>query len=176
MKARVEDYLALDIGALTRAGVFRAPVGTLCESFWTDAAGREILRIEFHLSGGSTPCFIHIGHIQEGAPTPAITLGLTHVQCRFGGVKYSVRCPGKGDGNACDRPVRKIYWIDGTWLCRHCGDLTYIARQQHDRRRDALRRDPVALLAALRSDNRSRQFLAMRAAVEELSRLSKRKM
>jgi hypothetical protein len=56
-----------------------------------------------------------------------------------------------------DRPsgrrVGKLYLPPSAryFGCRHCYDLTYNSVQQHDKRVDALRRNP-ALLAALAND------------------------
>jgi len=51
MKPVVEECLTLNIGDLTRAGAFQAPLGTVCNCVWTDAAGRELFRIYFWVEG-----------------------------------------------------------------------------------------------------------------------------
>lgn len=173
MKNLVENCLALDLGALTRAGVFRLPVGTLCDLSWTDAEGREILRITFHLSGGPPARLIHVNQPEGPGCTVRLTFNLTYTQCRFGGLKYFVQCPGKRAGNVCDRRVRKLYLIGGRWCCRTCGNLTYLASHQHDRRKDALLRNPLALQLALQSDDPRQQMLALGAFAQTLSRLQR---
>src|SRR5262245_13691493 len=55
----------------------------------------------------------------------------------FGGLRWWGRCP-------CGRRVGKLYLPDGAtrFACRHCHGLTYASCQRHDKRADALRRDP----------------------------------
>ena len=51
------------------------------------------------------------------------------------------------NGHACNRRVAKLYLPPGGryFGCRHCYRLTYRSVQEHDKRVDALRRNPAAL-------------------------------
>jgi hypothetical protein len=65
----------------------------------------------------------------------------------FGGVRWWGRCPLKCNGTECARRVGKLYLPPGKryFGCRRCHDLTYTSVQEHDKRVDALRRNPEAL-------------------------------
>jgi hypothetical protein len=54
-------------------------------------------------------------------------------------------------GQACNRRVGKLYFPPGGryFGCRHCYCLTYRTVQEHDKRVDALRKNPTALNAIL---------------------------
>jgi hypothetical protein len=52
--------------------------------------------------------------------------------------------------------------------------LTYRTSQTHNKRIDALRRNPLALLAALNSKKPKRALLGIRACVQVVARLTKR--
>jgi hypothetical protein len=71
-----------------------------------------------------------------------IPVRLEATRPRFGGVRWWGRCP-------CGRRVGKLYLPGGAtrFACRHCHGLTYTSCQQHDKRVDALRRNPEALAA-----------------------------
>jgi hypothetical protein len=71
-----------------------------------------------------------------------IPVRLETTRPRFGGVRWWGRCP-------CGRRVGKLYLPAGAtrFACRHCHGLTYTSCQEHDKRVDALRRNPDALAA-----------------------------
>jgi hypothetical protein len=75
---------------------------------------------------------------------------LTTTQPRFGGLRWWFVCPLGVNGRACSRRVGKLYLPPGRryFGCRHCHGLTYTSAQTHDKRMDALRRNPE-LMAAL---------------------------
>src|SRR5260370_32973443 len=93
----------------------------------------------------------------------ACKISLDAVRCHFGGLRWVVRCPGTTTGNPCGRRAGKLYLVNRRWVCRSCGDLTYLACQQHDRRLDALARSPESLLEALESQDFRKQLLALKA-------------
>jgi hypothetical protein len=65
----------------------------------------------------------------------------------FGGGRWWGRCPLVVDGIQCFRRVAKLYLPPGGryFGCRRCYGLTYASAQEHDKRVDALRRNPEAL-------------------------------
>jgi hypothetical protein len=69
----------------------------------------------------------------------------------FGGYRWSGICPLAVNGQACNRRVDKLYLPPGGCYfgCRHCYRLTYRSVQEHDKRIDALRRNPAAVNAIL---------------------------
>ena len=129
----VEDFLALDLRELALAGVFRTSIGTPCTCSWNDA-GVELLKINFYLEGAfGSGLFLRItgGQVGEGA-LRSQTIELATLQRPYGGDKFLFLCPGRHAHSPCGQRVRKLYFIEGRWLCRNCGNLTYVARRQHD--------------------------------------------
>ena len=114
------------------------------------------------LSGPALRVSYRIGG--QGAVPVSYRIGLTSVPCHFGGSKHLFRCPGMAArGTPCGRHAGKLYLVSGRWVCRFCGDLTYIARRRHDRRLDALARSPENLLEAFESQDFRKQLLALKA-------------
>ena len=163
--------LALDAYALARAGVFDAPLGTRCNIAWNNTAtGQELTRIEFWLQNG---LFLQIaGTTGQRMPAVCQNIRLCSVPCHSGGARRMFLCPGK-DGIQCGRRCSKLYLVVGRFLCRECGNLTYQARQQHDRRKDALLRNPFALISALQSRNPRQRLVAVGAMVRAVARQQK---
>lgn len=60
--------------------------------------------------------------------------------CRFGGKRYWFVCPLVKSGLPCRRRISVLYCPPGGgyYGCRHCHDLTYSARQEHNHRFAAL--------------------------------------
>ena len=173
-KLLVEDFLALDLRELALAGVFRTSIGTPCTCSWNDA-GVELLKINFYLEGAfGSGLFLRItgGQVGEGA-LRSQTIQLATLQRPYGGNKFLFLCPGKHDHSPCGQRVRKLYFIEGKWLCRNCGNLTYIARRQHDSRKDRLLRNPELLTAALESDDIRRRLLGIGAFAQALARIQR---
>lgn len=165
-KRTVEECLALDANKLSRAGAFRAAPGTPCSVDWRGTAGIEILRADFVVSGEPTRSLIQIRHhFPRSRCEVARTVHLAQEPCHFGGSRYVFRCPGRSCWTSCGRLVRKLYLVDGSWLCRGCGHLTYTARQRHDRRSDFLLRNPLALALLLESRNGKHRLRAIGALV-----------
>src|SRR5262249_47897706 len=106
-KLLVEDSLALDLRELTRAGVFRASIGTPCSCSWNDG-GVELLRINFYLEGAfGSRLFLRItGRTAEGGTLPQ-RIQLVTLQPPYDGDKHLFLCPGKHPLNPCGQQVRK---------------------------------------------------------------------
>ena len=172
MKPVVEQCLALNVNDLTRAGVFEAPIGTPCFCSWSDVvAGQELGKVELRLETRHSLLVERV--LDPRRVLPFERIRLTSVPCHLGGARRMFLCPGQGNGIRCDRRASKVYLIEEKWVCRSCGDLTYTARQQHDKRKDALIRNPLALALALRSDNHREWRLGIRAFGQAVARLSK---
>jgi hypothetical protein len=173
MKRAVEECLSWDINDLLRAGVFKAAAFTPCDCVWRDASRKEILRVNFRWEDNAGTSSLRIFERQDAASPRDLTVELALVSCHLGGMKHVFLCPGGGHSRPCGRRVQKLYLIDGKWRCRECGNLTYLARRQHDKRKDALLRDPAALIAALDSNDRRRVFVALGAYAQAMTRLRK---
>src|SRR5262249_524473 len=150
-------------------------IGTRCSSSWTDAAGVELLRINFHLEGASrSELFLCItGARSAEGKLLSHRVQLATLQRPHGGNKFLFLCPGKRPHTPCRQQVRKLYFIEGNWLCRDCRNLTYVARRQHDSRKDHLLRDPSLLLAALQSDDIRQRLLGIGAFAQALARIQR---
>jgi hypothetical protein len=90
---------------------------------------------------------------------------LTTTRCNFGGIRYWFVCPLVVNGKPCRRRVAKLYKPPNAKYFgrRHCHDLTYTSCQEHDKRVDALVRNPALLTARMSSDNVKDALLAMKA-------------
>jgi len=169
-KMAVEECVAFDVNDLIRNGVFLAPFGTPCNCIWTDSSGREIFRVDFWVEANR----LRVSYAPRNEASVSIsTIELDSVRCHFGGTQRTFKCLGKVNGHVCGRPVRKLYMIGGLWLCRECGDLTYLARRTHDKRKDALLRDPAMLIMAIQSDNPNERRLGLGAFAQAARRLRK---
>src|SRR5581483_11369261 len=173
-KLLVEDFLALSVRDLARAGVFTRSIGTPCTCTWNDA-GVELHKINCYLGGSfGSGLFLRIAGSQVGQGAHVSqTIQLETPQRSYGGNKFLFLCPGKHGQVSCGRQVRKLYFVEGKWLCRHCGNLTYLARRQHDSRKDRLLRDPHLLLTALQSDDPRQRLLGIAAWAQALTRLQR---
>ena len=90
---------------------------------------------------------------------------------RFGGSRWWGRCPLQVNGRPCNRRVGKLYSPSRAayFGCRICFELTYESAQGHDKRVDALRRNPEALeriMGNLRSAAPRDLLLALKATTK----------
>ena len=175
MKPVVEECLALNVGDLTRAGVFEAPLGTVCNCVWTDANRRELFRIYYWVEGPAAEPGLRVRYQtgDSGSGPVSYRIDFAFVPCHMGGAKRLFLCPGKVGEGPCGRRAQKLYLIQGRWICRACGNLTYDECRKHDRRKDALLRDPVALGLALESTDWNERLLGVGAYAEAVRRLRK---
>jgi hypothetical protein len=90
-------------------------------------------------------------HFTESGVNVDYRVWLAATRPRFGGRRWWFLCPLSRDGRQCGRRVGKLSLPPGGryFGCRHCYDLTYTSAQEHDKRVDALRRNPAALEAIL---------------------------
>lgn len=160
-----EQCPCLNVTDMRRVGVFRSVPGS-----------RWLLKHQSGIPGAES----NVNYTVVEAPGCAMGLrfdcGLagqyiievTTTRPRFGGRRYWLRCPLRAlrrDGTRCGRRVGRLYLPPGQQVfgCRLCYWLTYASCQQHDARRDALLRNPPALLLAVQSTNRPRRLLALGA-------------
>lgn len=69
---------------------------------------------------------------------------LVTITCNYGGIRYWFICPLVVNGQVCNKRVSKLYLPPGAkyFGCRTCHNLTYQSCKEHDKRVDALLRDP----------------------------------
>ena len=72
---------------------------------------------------------------------------LVTTPCNFGGVRYWFICPLTVNGRSCDRRVAKLYMPPGSryFGCRHCHNLTYRCQKEHNKKVDALLKNPAMM-------------------------------
>jgi hypothetical protein len=77
------------------------------------------------------------------------SVNLVAERTRFGGTRWLFVCPLVVNGVACRRRVANLYLPPGGryFGCRACHNLTYSSAQTHDKRVDALWRNPELLAA-----------------------------
>ena len=163
----VEDCTVLDVSDITSAAAFK-------ESF-----GRER-----PLSIGDAIRELYMGHVQTKPRGLDINVAypffdpatgvheqleckfrLTATPCHFGGFRFWFRCPIWVGNEPCQRRVGKLYRPPDARIfgCRQCYDLTYRSSRIHDKRVDALARDPARLQAWMDGDDPRKSLLAIQA-------------
>jgi hypothetical protein len=155
-KTTVEDCKTLDLHQLAREGSFVA---------WRTGSLRWLRGEQETGSIGYTvrPCGDRLVLVlsyrwsQAGGEGQSIEvpIPLETTRPRFGGLRWWGRCPLAVSGVACRRRVAKLYLppAECYFGCRVCHGLTYHSAQTHDKRVDALRRNPE-LLDAIMEDHR----------------------
>lgn len=164
-KSTVEDSRPISTSAFTGAYRFRRGTYSSGTLSWKNHAGETTASLGYTVDtmtpGGETIRLTYT--IRRTPPVPVDEcIPLDPVPARFGGDVWWFRCP------TCARRVRTLYLPAGAtrYRCRTCYGLTYASVQTHDKRLDALRRNPEALLGALRGTPPS--VLALKAALKGL--------
>ena len=171
-KTTVEDCLSLDTNRLGREGILRVDDHRIGSWRWVYHSGREcsityevltrdmnqpVLRLSYSYSANG----------QKESRDYHVRLATTRP--RFGGIRWWFFCPLSVNGRHCGRRVGKLCLPPGSrhFGCRHCHELTYTSAQQHDKRVDLLRRNPVAL-AAIVSDPKAASIDQLTLALKAL--------
>jgi hypothetical protein len=102
-------------------------------------------------------------------------IAFTATRCNFGGVRYWFICPLVIDGKPCRRRVAKLYLPPGGkyFGCRHCYNLTYRSCKEHDKRVDAIVKNPKLLRAYLGGNNLKGLMLAWKAEQKLMQKLNR---
>jgi hypothetical protein len=147
----VEDCRCLEANRLSREGILKA--GTWQQGTWAwfrDAARtQETSSLGYEVNTRDAPPWLRLSYtITARQEALDYRVALVTTRPRFGGVRWWFVCPLTVNGRPCGRRVGKLYLPPGSryYGCRRCYKLTYTSCQQHDKRVDALRRDPEALL------------------------------
>ncbi len=162
-----EECICLSVVDMHRAGVFRSGPGSRWvlkpSSGESSGIGYTVVEMPGYALG------LRFNSEREGPYIVPITT--TSRQLRYR--RFWIKCPAVIDGIRCGRRVGRLYLPPGQHVfgCRTCYYLTYRSAQQHDSRRDALLRNPEALVLALQSSNRSQRMVGIRACARLLGRL-----
>jgi hypothetical protein len=178
----VEECLYLSVVNMRRDGLFRSGYGSQWVLKQQDWAGRTVTSVGYtviEVPGRAMGLHISYELIDSytGARTPVeYLIEITTTRPRLGGRRCWFLCPMSSNGLRCRRRVGRLYLPPGqqVFACRLCHNLTYKSAQTHNKRIDVLRRNPLALLAALRSKKPKRALLGIRACVQVVARLNKR--
>lgn len=120
-KRTIDEYLALDVRALARAGALRPGyrsgwklpgVGETAASIYLQAEHRRVTLMYRHRCDGSWKS-------EEYAVT------VVRTQCHLGGCRPWFLCPARG----CGRRVAILYG-GGIFACRHCCNLAYASSRE----------------------------------------------
>ncbi|HYT93428.1 MAG TPA: hypothetical protein VEL76_32220 [Gemmataceae bacterium] len=171
-KTTVEECEDLDANRWMREGILKAGVCRVGSWRWVYHSGREnSITYEANTLDHAYP-FVRLSYnlIRSGAQEKEpfdYRVKLTTTRPRVGGLRWWFVCPLVVNGRACSRRVGKLYLPPrGLYFgCRHCHELTYKSTQTHDKRVDALRRNPALLDAILANPegNFSEVLLALKA-------------
>jgi hypothetical protein len=175
-KAVVEHCLSIDANLWMREGILRAGVrlaGT--KGLISGRAQFCTVGYEVDLRDLSRP-FLWLWHSwgmqlaeRPASPADVRPVPLSTTRPRFGGLRWWFHCPLLGPGGRpCHRRVGKLYLPrHGRFLgCRQYHNLTYKSCQEHDKRVDALRRNPALLDAIVNNPGAaldSRLILVLKA-------------
>jgi len=175
----VEECTELSVGKMLMNGVFEKGPGSLWSSTWTNSLGKETGSIGFWFRRSPEGVLylqlsytITRGNSHEKTPVE-YPVGLTTTQCNFGGVRYWFICPLVVDDKPCMRRVGKLYLPPGGkyFGCRHCYNLTYKSCKEHDKRVDALVKNPDLMLARMRDGTaKPRDMLLILKAYDKVMR------
>ncbi|MCI0455832.1 MAG: hypothetical protein L0Z62_02470 [Gemmataceae bacterium] len=149
-KTTVEGCRVLDLLWLARQGKVEA--GRAGSIRWSQGE-REIASVGYtirHAAGGLLLLVSYRWSRAEGeGESVELPIRLETTRPRFGGVRWWGRCPLVVNKVACRRRVAKLYLPPRAryFGCRACHALTYRSAQTHDKRVDALRKNPELLAA-----------------------------
>lgn len=71
-------------------------------------------------------------------------VSLVTTRCNYGGKRYWFICPLSINGRSCNRRVANLYMPPGSkyFGCRLCHNLTYQCQKEHDKKVDAILKNP----------------------------------
>jgi hypothetical protein len=163
----VEDCRSLDLRRLAREGCFVA--GYAGTQRWLRGAD-EVAAISLALVplDSRLVLFLQYTMSQTGEKID-LPVRLETTSPRFGGTRWWGRCPLVINGQACNRRVAVLYMPPRAkyFGCRTCYKLAYRSSQDHDKRADALLKDPARLEAIL-SDTSSASLSDLSLALKTM--------
>ena len=138
----VEDGRTLDLGEMARKGYFVPWFTGSCKWFRGET---ESASISYQVCPENDDLVLVLMYkLTKTQQEVNIRIPLETTRPQFGGVRWWGRC-------LCGRRVAKLYLAPGAvrFACRTCHGLTYESVQTHDKRVDALRRNPAELYRIL---------------------------
>jgi hypothetical protein len=148
----VEDCRVLDLGDLARKGA----LVPWYAGYVSWSRGQEVVAsIGYAVRPAGDGLILHLSYrwtrAGKAGEDVKLPIRLETTPLYLGGRRWWGICPLVVNSQACNRRVSKLYLPPGGryFGCRHCYRLTYRSVQEHDKRVDALRRNPAALRAIL---------------------------
>lgn len=182
-KNTVEESKCLEISWLSKQGYF-SPGWKYGDIKWKNASGQVTSTIGIVVSINDQDLnenYVRFIYTSTNTSTKEATkldykAELVTTSCNFGGVRYWFICPLIINGRACRRRVSKLYLASGSkyFGCRHCHNLTYTSCQEHDKRIDALAKNPEMLLAKLNSNDLGNSLLTIKACYKVAKKQERR--
>ena len=172
----VEDCKCVDIPWLAKNGYLRGYTsGTIT---WTSAlSGKSSIGIVVSTFGGIGGGYARFNYTQTSSFSGEKTdldyqVQLVTTPCNFGGKRYWFICPLVVNWQACNRRVSKLYLPPGAryFGCRTCHNLTYRSCKEHDKRVDALMKDPDRLIALFKEKDFSSSLLAVKTYLKAIGK------
>jgi len=152
-RTTVEECKSIDISWLNRHGYFSGFKGGSFK--WENARGEETGSIGILVSVDDDR-YIRLSYslVNREKTKVDYKVELVSTPCNLGGLRYWFICPLVVEGRPCGKRVGKLYLPPrGQYFgCRTCHNLTYRSCKEHDKRVDALLRDPVLLAAQMGRD------------------------
>jgi hypothetical protein len=150
-KTVVEDCRSLDANRWMREGILQLGIHRSGSWAWfRDASLKEqTSAIDYEVNTLDVPPWVRLFYtFTQSKDAIDYRIRLVTTEPRFGGLRWWFICSLSLNGRACGRRVRKLYLPPGGryFGCRHCYNLTYRSAQEHDKRVDALRRNPHVLM------------------------------
>jgi len=92
-------------------------------------------------------------------------IGLKTTPCHFGGIRYWFICPLSVKDAPCRQRVGKLFLPPGCkyFGCKRCYNLTYQCQKEHDKRVDALLRNPEMLFSQVGDRSIENSILRLKA-------------
>lgn len=169
-RSTVEDCLSLGISDMVRAGVFKKGPGILWTSRWANSRGEQTAALSYWLhSEPSGNLYLQLSYVITDCSTDIkpldYSIELTSTPCNYGGTRYWFICPLLINDRTCGKRVGKLYLPErGEYFgCRACYNLTYKSCKEHDKKVDALVKNPGLLLNQMRNITIKNPFLFLRA-------------
>lgn len=170
----VEDCRSISIFWLNQNGLLRDSYNGGIR--WLNEYGKETssIGIEVHADNDRmSTAFIRLRYnylapYSDSDEQIDYQIQLTTTKCYFGGVRYWFVCPLSVNGVACNRRIGTLYKPrNGQYFgCRHCYNLTYRDRKEHNRTVSALLNDPARLMKRLSASSDELDLPALKAALK----------
>lgn|SRR5262245_24565470 len=163
-KRRVEECESIDTAYLRLQGWLRPGAVTAGTLSWASNWGKgSTIGCTADLSTPQDPV-VRVSYTLSGELI-AYRIALTTTRPQYGGMRWWFLCPLVVRGVPCRRRVRKVYRVGKYFGCRHCHDLTYRSRQEHDPRVSRLMKNSALIRAMMESGDARHSLLAIKAAL-----------